>query len=143
MIRSHTIMLDIDMSDLRKRRRLLRGVAYHFRRFQELLNLKVEFVFVYRTKHGMHIEGTVRGTLSDAEIVALQAIAGSDGTRETLNLHRVRCGAFEGTDLWNVLFDERTKEVQGRKPDVARRYYDPNLTDYLTQWIKHGREPKT
>jgi len=38
---------------------------------------------------------------SDLEVLALQAILGSDWVRECFNLRRIRCGSLN----WNILFD--------------------------------------
>lgn len=126
-----TIKLDFDVHDRRKLKAILRGVSWHLYRMEELLALRAVEVNVYRTRHGMHVQVEVVNAVPALELVAIQAIMGSDPFRETLNLHRVLSGRFEGTDYWNTLFDARTKWTRGRKADTAKRTRALDLEGYF------------
>lgn len=74
-----------------------------------MCGLHVQYMRDDRTRKGWHRIIKIRERLSSAELVALQAICGSDRRREGLNLMRVlrssKCGmsAFE-RDRWNLLY---------------------------------------
>jgi hypothetical protein len=77
---------------------------------------------VYHTKHGRHVKIDIPGWISNAEIIALQAILGSDPWRELENLRRIK--QRKTTALWNVLFS--TKWV-GNKVVSRERFYSREL----------------
>lgn len=58
-----------------------------------------------RTRRGWHVALKINRDLYPAEIVAFQAILGSDPARETFNLARVLSGMAEGSKRWNLLFE--------------------------------------
>lgn len=73
----------------------------------------VDSVEVRETRKGFHVRITLARPLdSTIELVALQAILGSDAIREALNLARARAGRL---DDWNLLFEtkgERTTKLR-------------------------------
>jgi hypothetical protein len=123
----HVLKLDYDLKDARKRYRTARRCGFFLSLYRERLGLTIVLIDAWRTRHGMHVRVELDGVLSQTEIVALQAIAGSDAVRESLNLMRVRDPAYENTTAWNILFDERTKEAEGRPRDFSRRKHAPDL----------------
>jgi hypothetical protein len=65
-----------------------------------------------RTKRGWHIIVVLHETLSEAELIALQCILGSDRKREALNLKRARvqrCSAFWRSRS-NILFEYKVEK---------------------------------
>lgn len=67
---------------------------------------------------GWHVELDVAPTPTPLEVVALQAILGSDRGREACNLHRARMivgGRVRGwwAERWNVLYAERGRRRRG------------------------------
>lgn len=76
---------------------------------------------------GVHVRIEVEESLTDIEVVAMQAILGSDSTREALNFERARAGAFANVlhtwrdggpwgEPWpqgTVGFDQAVKECLG------------------------------
>ena len=74
------------------------------------LNLTVQLARWDRTANGWHVLIWVKEELEPTEIVALQAILGSDPRREAFNLMRVR--SLEDVPewwrgKWNVLFERK------------------------------------
>jgi hypothetical protein len=68
-----------------------------------------------RTRRGWHVLIVLAERLCPAEIVALQAIMGSDDRREALNLMRViairkRPPAPFWRDRWNILFERKLQK---------------------------------
>jgi hypothetical protein len=75
-----------------------------------LLRLTRQAMYVARTTHGWHVALAVSQTLSPAQIVAIQAIAGSDWKREAFTLMRTRRLHRAGpywSSRWNTLYDSR------------------------------------
>lgn len=68
-----------------------------------ILNIDYKYKFLKSSKSGkgFHVLIETEKDISDLEIVAIQAIIGSDYKRETFNLNRVRQGE---TKYWNLLF---------------------------------------
>lgn len=99
-----TIKLDIDRAVLGRQ---------VFRRWgfvQHLMSLHCRAMYVARTKNGWHVAIQVSETLSPAQVVAVQAICGSDWRREAFCLNKTRklhrCPRF-WRDRWNVLYHSR------------------------------------
>jgi hypothetical protein len=66
---------------------------------------------VARSRKGLHyVAEVVQGKMAAAELVAVQAAAGSDPIRELLNLHRIRAG----WPTWNVMFTQKS-EYKGKR----------------------------
>ena len=102
------LKLDWDRVDRRRLARRLRRLRWFLATSEELLDVRWYSPSVQRSPHGIHIEvELMRGALSAAEIVALQAALGSDPIRELLNLHRIR----KGWRAWNVMFTDREMKV--------------------------------
>lgn len=138
------LKIDLDLHDARKRYAAVRRVGFYFALFEELHDVAIVGVECHRTRHGVHIEAWVgaKHEIADEAIVAMQAICGSDGVREALNLRRLRDAAFRGTGSWNVLFDERVKEHTGRAPDRYRAKAAPELTAALTKRMEGYKRAK-
>jgi sporulation-control protein spo0M len=108
------IKIDIDRPPhtnrwwLRKRLRRIEWVLY---RAEELLQVRIEVIERKRSRKGLHVIAEVMGKMHPAEIVAIQAAAGSDPIRELLNLHRIRAGF----PAWNVMFNEKDEYQGARK----------------------------
>ena len=69
---------------------------------ESILNYDLSHFMVNESKGGnVHISICLDVDLCDFEILALQAILGSDYIRETFNLRRIRFGQKN----WNLLFD--------------------------------------
>jgi hypothetical protein len=75
---------------------------------EKILDDNITCETIYRTNKGYHVRMHTENTYSDASIVALQSILGSDNNRELFNLMRVRAGAKD----WNVLFRRKYKDGQ-------------------------------
>lgn len=60
-----------------------------------------------RTARGWHVVIRLRRRLRCGELVALQALLGSDPKRERYNLFRVLCGARPAG--WNLLFSRKLR----------------------------------
>lgn len=70
-----------------------------------LVGLRPIWTQYRRTKRGWHCIIRFHEPLLPAEIVALQAVCGSDPKREALNLARVRsCYNHHGKKRWNILY---------------------------------------
>jgi hypothetical protein len=71
-----------------------------------------------RTVHGWHLIVNIRESLQDAEIVAAQAILGSDLARERLNLARAISIRLHPSKFWakriNLLFKRKIR-VKGKR----------------------------
>ncbi len=92
------LMLDVDSLKPRS----LTWLQWVFRR----LNIGVHWIRYDRTAKGWHVIIRCRERFKALEIVALQAILGSDWRRETFNLARVRSGKLRGGQ-WNILFERK------------------------------------
>lgn len=66
-----------------------------------------------RTQNGWHVVLVLRDRLERAEIVALQALCGSDKRRETLNLMRVL--AIRRTPITDPFWQQRWNLLYSRK----------------------------
>jgi hypothetical protein len=102
--RSDEIQLDFDRKSCP---RLLEGF-----RFLRLLKLSPAFYLDTKTRRGWHRVIRLRERLEPAEIVACQALLGSDPGRERLNLMRIlsirRSGASPFARAhWNLLFTRK------------------------------------
>lgn len=70
------------------------------------------------TRRGHHVLITLRDPLgSDAQVVAAQAMLGSDSVREAFNLRRCIDGRL---DDWNVLYEQKHRHdgIHKTKPNV-------------------------
>ena len=90
---------------------------------------------VRRTAKGYHIYFTLEHKLSDPEIIALQAIMGSDYRREMFNWLRTANGNWEKYKEknleWNVMFSSKKRIINGRFKEVSREVFDPVRTEQL------------
>jgi hypothetical protein len=77
------------------------------RRVSRRLNIRPVFVRYDRTAKGWHIVTRWNRNFSNLELVALQAVLGSDWKREVFNLARVLSGKAERTNRWNILFERK------------------------------------
>lgn len=75
-----------------------------------LCGLRIDAVMFARSqRNGMHVTVRVRGRIAPVEVVAYQAILGSDPIREAINLVRVRYLAQAPPfwrHRWNLLFSQ-------------------------------------
>lgn len=140
----YKLKLDLDMRDARRAPTIVRRAGFLARVAEELIDFKITRVAVYRTRHGAHVVADILSPvegLKNSEIVAMQAILGSDVMRELLNLRRTRQPQFEGVDApWNVLFCERVKENMGHRVDRAKRRSSPELRAAFVRGL--GRDPE-
>ena len=77
-----------------------------------IVGLRPAWIRTDRTRHGWHAVIQLCAPLTNAEIVACQAIMGSDSRREALNLMRViairqRDPGPAWRDRWNILFERK------------------------------------
>jgi hypothetical protein len=82
-----------------------------------ILHIKPKLLRIDRTARGYHAIIIWDAELKPAEIVAIQAILGSDYKRELLNLARVRAVA-EGPladEFWNILYSHKLTEAKTRR----------------------------
>jgi hypothetical protein len=95
--------------------------------------LKLESVRVMQTKKGFHTYLTVspKGKLQimPMDMVALQAILGSDYKREAFNFNRVKSGVNLRGNAWNVLFNSKWKTNNGEllSSEVERKDLEEKL----------------
>ena len=72
-----------------------------------IVGIKPKTICFKRTRRGWHIIIVLSETLSPIELIAFQAIAGSDRMREALNFMRCRCSGV--ADFWqkrsNILYE--------------------------------------
>lgn len=95
----------------------VRGVLQRITHWARLTRLRVQAVRYSRSRHGWHVMVQVWQRLSPAEIVAAQAMLGSDWRREAFNLLRVRALGraprfWRQPGRWNVFFSGK---LQRRK----------------------------
>ena len=88
------ILLDIDTKKLDMSERML---------LLRLMGIEPEYIRTDRTRRGWHVI-IPAPNLSPCELIAAQAILGSDPRRESLNLFRFRKGAY-----LNLLFEPKEK----------------------------------
>lgn len=75
-----------------------------------MLHINPTWIRHDRTKRGWHVSVRLSKSLSPAEIVALQAVLGSDPRRESLNLMRVIFQRWErAPQRWNLLYREKLR----------------------------------
>lgn len=96
------IKLDID-------RRPVTGLVARATEWAHLCHLTVQGVGFERSRNGWHVTVVVWQRLTPAEIVASQAMLGSDWRREACNLLRVRSlsrvpAFWRKPGRWNVFF---------------------------------------
>ena len=94
----HTTMVDLDTPDVP---RLL-----HAWWVARVLGIRPLYIRIDRTRRGWHVVTVWNTRFKPLEIVALQAILGSDPRREAFNLIRVRSGKG-GNRRWNLLFESK------------------------------------
>ena len=69
---------------------------------ESILNMKFNYCSFEESKGGnTHVTIYIKKDFSDLEVLAIQAILGSDYVRETFNLRRIRAGQKN----WDILFD--------------------------------------
>jgi len=69
------------------------------------LRIRPHWIAYDRTARGWHVRVRLAARLTSGEIVAAQALLGSDPKRERYNLMRVICGARPRD--WNLLFERK------------------------------------
>lgn len=79
-----------------------------FWRVAHTINARPELIRYDRTRRGWHVLIRWDRKFSPAEIVALQAMFGSDPAREMFNLARVLSGGAR-SNRWNLLFEEKLR----------------------------------
>lgn len=79
---------------------------YHVYRLARMLGIRPVLVRYDRTAHGWHLIVEWSRTFRPAEIVAIQAILGSDSKRELFNMARVLSGKAR-SPRWNLLFERK------------------------------------
>lgn len=77
---------------------------------KHLTQLETKDTRFKKTKNGFHVYLYFKENLSDWQVLALQAILGSDWKREAINFRRLRQGSLKN---WNVLFSEKIDLVSG------------------------------
>lgn len=75
-----------------------------------ILGIEYSSLMLHRTRRGWHLAIAISGRFKRVELIALQAILGSDPMREAMNLARVRqIEAFGAPKYWlqrhNILYD--------------------------------------
>jgi hypothetical protein len=98
----YTCLCDYDgrlPADLRQRVRAVR----------RLLGLRTVYRRLDRTARGFHMVLRWDTALTPTEIIAVQAILGSDPMREAMNLMRVRAkpGGMVERQFWNLLYSQK------------------------------------
>ena len=120
------LMIDLDLPDPYSRdwarpghvRRLPLSIARGvlplrvIRAVCSIVGVRVRDVRHDRTARGFHVVVMLRDRMTRAEIVAIQAVLGSDSKREALNLMRARSIRLHGCprefrDRWNLLFERK------------------------------------
>lgn len=71
------------------------------------IGARPRFIAYDRTARGWHVRIRINIRLTSGEIVAAQALLGSDPKRERYNLARVICGARPAD--WNLLFESKCR----------------------------------
>ncbi|MEO0303950.1 MAG: hypothetical protein ABIM64_01680 [candidate division WOR-3 bacterium] len=105
---NHEILkLDFDF----KNRDLLKKILKKRLSVLRILGIDVLSCFVFETCKGYHVYLKINGNFSYIEIIALQALLGSDYKREAFNLKRFRSGLGKE---WNILFEKKFDE-NGKK----------------------------
>lgn len=102
---SKTLLLDYDMA------RPVPRLAPLLSRLR-VIGLRARWFSYRRTKHGWHVEIGIDSALTPSELVAAQAVLGSDLRRETMNLRRaislrVHKHSRFWRARWNILFREK------------------------------------
>lgn len=98
----HLTMCDFDTEDYVLTLPRVWRVAGH-------LGIKPLWVEYDRTVRGWHVTIAWNRTFKPAETVALQAILGSDPSREMFNMARVLSGKAAKNPRWNLLFEYKLK----------------------------------
>jgi|ERR1700674_2346138 len=99
---SKTLLLDFDMACP-----VPRLVPFLAR--LRIIGLRARWVSYRRTAHGWHVEIGINASLTPSELVAAQAVLGSDLRRETMNLRRaislrVHKHSRFWRKRWNIFF---------------------------------------
>ena len=83
---------------------------------------------IYETQHGYHVYVYLAENLDNWEIVAVQAILGSDFKRECFNLNRIKREPYKNSHRkWNLLF-KRKWDHQGKLISSEKYHFK------LTAW---------
>jgi hypothetical protein len=87
-------------------------MAPHYRSmcvsFRIIGTVKPKWINYSRTRRGWHVEIGLNKRIGPLEIVALQAVLGSDPRRECLNLMRVMNGGAVDR-RWNILYSRKLR----------------------------------
>lgn len=121
--------MDFD-TNYKQKRMDVKRIGWIFR----FLRLKTTDIFVYRTKHGIHVKIWVEQKLQPLMTIMIQALCNSDYARECFNLVRAvnmldKNKKFNKTikECWNVLF---YKKIVNNKV-VSKEKFDSRLTNKL------------
>jgi len=102
---SKTILLDFDVA------RPVPSLIKFLARLR-VVGLRARWCSYYRTVRGWHVAIGINLALTPSECVALQAVLGSDPSREAMNLRRALAIRVHGVSpfwrkRWNILFKEK------------------------------------
>ena len=97
-----TIKLDIDSKD----DNVVDTLEFKLRYILHYFKGHTATIMLYETFKGYHVYIDIDVVFSDTELVAIQAILGSDWLRELRNLNRVKHSDI----TWNILFDTKFKK---------------------------------
>lgn len=78
-------------------------------RLARRLGVNVRVIEYRRTRRGWHVSVQWSRSFRPIELIAIQAILGSDPFRESFNLARVLGGRASQSNRWNLLFKEKLK----------------------------------
>lgn len=134
---TRTLKVDLDHCDRRKWRSWVKREAWLLEQARSILGVRVSSVAMYRTRKGFHLVARVDGLKNDRELVALQAMLGSDAIREMLNLYRVR----SAWAVWNVMFVRKRERGPGRRRRKSRERFDRSATAMLRRRLLTPKAP--
>jgi len=91
--------------------------------------LKVRWQRWDRTRRGWHLIIKLRQHLTDGEIIACQAILGSDSARERLNIARAMSIRLHPSKFWkpriNILFKRKIKVLRSKRFGKLKKVFTP------------------
>lgn len=127
------LKLDIDNA-LNKHE--MKRIATVLEMYSEHTGNKISDIEVFSTRNGFHVYIYLQKLISNASIVALQAILGSDYRRETFNLLRITKNP--NNQYWNVLFNKkyRYSPKSGRFTRISQEVRNRHKTRKLKEMLK-------